>query len=320
MALVLSDDRWLRDEGRPASLLARGKAATVKVTTIGAESASKPAFVNYETVGYVADGTVEAFLVDLADRPRGQVLGAGSFFRIPATLIHWFRNRGAVPALLMSALVANDSPPWQGPAEGVALAAEWEDEEEFMKPAPPWQADPSRYPVGEDDEKRALGDPPRSLFRPGNEVKEFGISHHLVVPLRTKVVCGVGASIMVADRPGTYHSTPHIHAAEQINVVTRGSNWKYCIAPDGRYAAAETKAGDVFRFPTMVPHWAWGRDGSGSGVVEFHVPGLHGDPDFRVGLVSLVSDDADLEPVSTRARNIFLDTSAYPLEEIESGA
>lgn len=316
MGLVLSDARWLEGDQRDP-VVAAGKLATVTVSLVAARTAVRPVFTNYELLGYVASGSVEAFVIDLADKPRGQVLPEGSFFRVPATLIHWFRNRGDRYAVLMTVLVDNGSEPWGGDVAGTPLAADWEDPADFMRATPAWPADPGRYPVSEDDEKGALASPPNGLFRTPAEVDEFRISHHLVVPLRTKVVAGRGASIMVAERPGTYHSTPHIHAAEQINIQVEGLNWKYCVGPDGRYAASQARAGDIFRFPNMVPHWAWGRDGGGSKVVEFHVPGLHGDPDFQVGLVTLLSDDDNLEPSESRARNIFLDNAAIPIAAIE---
>lgn len=316
MGLVMSDGSWLnRDEFDP--IILRGRDCVVTVESLSRGKVKAPAFTNCEMLGYVAKGSVDAFLIDLEDRPRGRSLPKGSFFRIPPTLIHWFRNTGANSAVLMSVLVPTDRDDWES-EKGTPLASAWEDESTFLKMPRSWFADVTRYAVNTDDEMKALKNPPTGLFKTAEEVGDFEISHHLVVPLRTKVVGSNVASIMVAARPGTYHSTPHIHAAEQINIVLKGSNWGFCVGPNNMYDATGHREGFMFRFPKMVPHWAWGQDGSGSSSIEFHVPGLHGDPDFKVGLVSMETSDDSLNPSMDKARNIFLDSNSVPVAEIEA--
>jgi hypothetical protein len=271
-----------------------------------------------EKVGYVARGTVTLFVLDLGDTLRAQELPAGAFFRVPPTLISWLHNVSGAHSTVVVGLVPAYAEQGGELLDATLLHADWEDPEELMEVRRGWLADPRQYRIGESDQHGALTRPPGGLVRLPDDVSEFGISNHLNVPLRTKIVCGERVSIMVAQREGTYHSTPHVHPAEQINAVIRGSNWAFCVGPDGQQTAVETGQGSIFRFPNLVPHWAWGRDGSGSKVVEFHFPGLHGDPDMAGGTVSLVTTDPLLETPTDRARNIFIDAASIPVEAIET--
>lgn len=315
MGLILSSTAALDTAGE---VTVAGVDGAVKVWTIEAATKTHPEFLPYEVLGYVAKGTVDAFVIDLLDQPRGRRLPEGSFFRIPNTLIYWFHNHGTEAATLMAVIVRREGIDWTGQSSSIPLVAKWEDPSSVMNVMPNWPADATRYSVSDDDEEKALGNAPDGLFKIPEEAEVFEISHHLAVPLRTKVVNGVGASIMVAERPGTYHSTPHIHAAEQFNVAIRGGGNGYCVGPTGEFSSRHAAAGDIYRIPNMSPHWAWGKNGGGSKMVEFHLPGLHGDPDFRLGLVSMMSGDELLEPKDDRTRNIFLDIKSLPVEEIES--
>lgn len=309
-------DWWSADHCNDVTVT--GKGGAVRVTHFRSGEAETPSFDFYEKVAYVARGTVNFFLIDLADEVRGHVLPEGSFFRVPPTLIHWVRNSDDSLATIVTGLVESRGQAWGEPLETVALAADWEHPTEFMDVRKSLPADPHQYALSTDDEQRALNGDSIELVKVADDVSDFGISNHLKVPLRTKIVFGRGVSIMVAERPGAYHSTPHVHAAEQINAVIRGSNWAYCLGPNGEHTAVETDNGSIFRFPTLAPHWAWGRDGSGSKVVEFHFPGLHGDPDMAAGAVSLIATSENLEPATDRARNVFVDNNAVPVKEIES--
>jgi hypothetical protein len=316
MSIIRSINDWW-DCDAPDGVVVAGKRGAVAITHVAPGETGVPAFDYYEKVSYVARGEVTLYVVDLDDALRAEKLSGGSFYRIPPTLISWVANTTDEPVVIMSGLVPA-FPEQGGPVlDAAVLNAEWEDEDEFPPVRSGWPADPRWYRVDADARAEALAHPPAGLTRAATAVEKFGVASHLNVPLQTKMVCGERTSIMVADREGAYHSTPHVHPAEQINAVIQGSNWAYCAGPGDEQVAVETGAGSIFRFPDLVPHWAWGR-GGGSTVVEFHFPGLHGDPDLAARVVSLTSGDPLLEPRTDRARNIFVDPAAVAVEEIES--
>jgi len=317
MSTIRTDNDWWGD-GDSSDVAVSGKSGAVLITQLCPGEAQPPAFDFYEKIGYVARGTVKLFVLDLSDRLRAQELPEGSFFRIPPTLISWLRNDLDRAATITTGLAPAYAEQGGELLDATPLYADWEDPEDLMPVRKGWPADPRQYQIGESDQELALTRPLEGIVQLPGAVEEFSVTNHLKVPLRTKIVCGELASIMVAGRVGAYHSMPHVHPAEQINAVIRGANWAYCIGPEGEQTAFETGTGSIFRFPNLVPHWAWGRDGSGSHVIEFHFPGLHGDPDMAVGTVSLVTDDPLLETFTDRARNIFVDATRLPVEEIES--
>jgi hypothetical protein len=316
MSLIREDNDWWGSDSSDVVIAAR--TGGVLITQLAAGETESPAFDYYEKLGYVARGAVTLFIVDLADKLRAQRLPEGSFFRIPPTLVSWMANDGDAAATITAGVVPAYGEQGGEPLEATMLNASWEDPDDFFVVRRGWPADPRQYPTGETEQQQALTRPPGALVKLPDSVAEFGISNHLNVPLRTKIVCAQRSSIMVATRVGAYHSTPHVHPAEQVNAVIKGSNWAYCVGPDGEQTAFETANGSIFRFPNLVPHWAWGREGDGSKVVEFHFPGLHGDPDMAGGTVSLITEDPLLEPAMDRARNIFVDPSYLPVEEMES--
>ena len=70
----------------------------------------------------------------------------------------------------------------------------------------------------------------------------------------TSLVHGTSASLMVARRPGGYHSRPHTHACEQLNLLQCGELHVFC---DER--AFRLLPGDVLRIPAGAVHWSWNR-------------------------------------------------------------
>lgn len=317
MALSLSGSRW-GDADAAGTVSVRGERSAVQITQILQNQRSVPAFVDSEVLGYVSTGSLRLFMVDLLDESHGADLPQGSFFRIPPTLVHWFHNAGSSAVCVMMVHVTRGRSNWSNhESAGTPLFAEWEDPAEFACLPTYWPADVNRYAVSPDDEDTALESPPTGLFKIPSDVAMISVTPHGSVPLRTKIVHGKGGSIMVASRPGAYHSRPHIHNAEQINVVTKGDNWGYCLGPKGKHWSRRTTKGDIFRFPSMVPHWAWGKESGGSELVEFHVPGLHGEPKFTSGLTPLISSKEELEPKEDRARNINLGGLTAEINSVE---
>jgi len=101
--------------------------------------------------------------------------------------------------------------------------------------------------------------------------------------LTTQAVFGAQASLMVATRPGGYHSAPHFHECEQLNLLQAGEIWVF--VEDEAY---HLRPGDFMRIPAGAVHWAWNRSTEACSLVEVHSPGLQADPtvaEVAVGLL-----------------------------------
>ncbi|MBX5436696.1 MAG: hypothetical protein IRZ33_05700 [Alicyclobacillaceae bacterium] len=317
MGLLVRVGDWYRLTDK---MVVTGCLGAVVVLPLPAGTAQRPSFIEYEKVGYVARGEVALFIVDQINRVFGQRLPEGSFYRIPPTLVHWFDNAGPSDATLMEGLVIGpDWRSWDDFVPSVPLAADWENMSDFKRVHWEWFVDLGQLGLSVSDAPRWLERPPVGLVKTPREVNPVDVPTNQKVPLKTRVACGDGATVMVAERVGTYHSAPHVHSAEQFNLVVGGSNWAYAMGPQGRYFADEAKVGDVFRFPPYSVHWAWCRDGGGSHMVEFHFPGLHGDPDVAKGVVPLRAEDPALEPRTDRSRNLLVDRASVPVAAVEAG-
>jgi|tagenome__1003787_1003787.scaffolds.fasta_scaffold20952239_2 mannose-6-phosphate isomerase-like protein (cupin superfamily) len=128
----------------------------------------------------------------------------------------------------------------------------------------------------------------------------------------TSLVHGTSASLMLAERPGGYHSAPHTHPCEQLNLLQRGQLDVFC---EGR--AYHLEPGDVLRIPPDAVHWSWNRGQEPCVLVEVHAPGLQHDPliaDFAVGLF-----DEDEHAISAgRPINVFVDLPPEEVARIEA--
>ena len=123
-----------------------------------------------------------------------------------------------------------------------------------------------------------------SLHAPGGTVRvqtaKFGSSS-----LSTQAVFGAQASLMVATRPGGYHSTPHFHECEQLNLLQAGEIWVF--VEDEAY---HLRPGDFMRIPPGAVHWAWNRSAEPCSLIEVHSPGLQDDPTVAEVAVGLLRD------------------------------
>lgn len=102
----------------------------------------------------------------------------------------------------------------------------------------------------------------------------------------TKAVFGNGSSIMVAERPAGYHSRPHTHDSEQLNLLQEGELWVFI---EDRFF--HLVKGDFLRIPAGRIHWSWNRADVPCVLLEVHTPGLHADPLISEFAVSLLDDD-----------------------------
>jgi uncharacterized RmlC-like cupin family protein len=132
--------------------------------------------------------------------------------------------------------------------------------------------------------------------------------------LSTQMVYGVGGSLLWAERPAGYHSTPHIHASEQLNWVIDGELW-FFVEARGFVA----RRGDFFRIPEMLVHWAWNRSEQPCQVVEAHFPGMQHDPMMGDSPVALF-DETETARVSGSPVVIQVDQVHYKMVEVEEMA
>ncbi len=96
---------------------------------------------------------------------------------------------------------------------------------------------------------------------------------------------GSECSLMHAVRAPGYHTTPHAHAAEQLNHVLQGEIWFFV-----ENEAFRCKAGDFQRVPANKIHWAWNRSDADAIVVEAHSPALVAGPQSE-GSIGLFAAD-----------------------------
>ncbi len=106
--------------------------------------------------------------------------------------------------------------------------------------------------------------PNRQVVRSG----EQGVGSMIV-----KRAYGAECGLMHAVRASGYHTTPHSHAAEQLNHVLQGEIW-FFVENQGFCC----KAGDFQRVPANQIHWAWNRSDADAIVVEAHSPALVAGP------------------------------------------
>lgn len=128
----------------------------------------------------------------------------------------------------------------------------------------------------------------------------------------TSLVHGRQASLMLAERPPGYHSRPHRHDCEQLNLLQRGVLHVYCAA-----RAFVLRPGDALRIPPNAVHWSWNRADSSCVLIEVHAPGLQDDPQTRSFAVALFDEGEDEEPAG-RPANVFVDLDPEDIRRIEA--
>ncbi len=109
----------------------------------------------------------------------------------------------------------------------------------------------------------------------------------------SKVAYGLESSLIVATRFPGYHSIPHTHDAEQLNLVLEGELYIF-VQDDGFLVGA----GDFFRIPRNAVHWSWVQGDGPCTLVELHTPPLTGDPGVTdtASALLLASEDRKAVP------------------------
>lgn len=302
-----------------------GEHGAVAMTELVEGDEQQPHFEVYEKIGYVVHGSADLLVLDVNDKIYRQSISVGDCFRIPATMIHWLAGAGSDGITIVEGLASADAGRSGDTEATIKLVAPWENDEGFMVIQRPWTVDKPLYGISQESVAAAGPLPDGILVRTAASLERYDFGDHLAVPINTQMVFGLDLSVMIAERSGAYHSSPHIHKSEQLNYVVAAStgNLGFQVGPAGAWSFQEKVVGAVTRIPTMSSHWAWNRDGHRSVLVEFHFPGLHGDPGLRKGAVSLVSTDPVFEPPVDTARNVFVADSGsmhISLHEIEAAA
>lgn len=147
-----------------------------------------------------------------------------------------------------------------------------------------------------------------------NELKAATVEAPELRGLVTKIGYGNDASLMYAERAAGYHSTPHRHAAEQLNYIISGEIHAFIGADCFR-----AEAGDFFRVPANAIHWAWNRGTQPVVLVECHTPGIGRDPLVSSGAAGLFasSEQADIRG---DVRNEFVDAADAGQAAVEAKA
>src|ERR1035437_1350388 len=132
------------------------------------------------------------------------------------------------------------------------------------------------------------------------------------VDLAVRMVYGSDTSWMLATRDPGYHTKPHRHDAEQVNLIVEGELWIF--VEEKGYRCVK---GDLLRIPRNKIHWAWNRGTAPCVMLESHTPPLIGDEMLRRAATPMLGPDENSD-VITGVRNIHLDYDK--LEEVEQRA
>jgi quercetin dioxygenase-like cupin family protein len=104
------------------------------------------------------------------------------------------------------------------------------------------------------------------LYVKGDEVKSDTVTTQYTV-MSTKLVRGDECTLMLATRPGGYHSRPHKHDTEQMNYVIDGEIWVFV---EDRFFLVQ--AGDFYRIPRNAVHWGWITSDQPCTILEVFAP------------------------------------------------
>jgi len=272
---------------------------------------------------HVLDGELCAFLIDGRGRRYSFAMRPGDFLRVPSMAVHWLANRSANECHW--AMFSCPGVQWfsdLGPT-AVELLGPWEKPRYVERESVPGTllVDKTNYPVSETEENPAyIGSDGPGLFKGNSQIPSNRVDNPDGTWLSTKIVYASGASVMEGTRPGGYHSRPHVHACEQINLVLKGVLWGYVIDPSGTSHAFELSPGAFWRVPAMAVHWIFNRSDDSCELIELHTPGLQDDPKLRGGAVPLLADYEQLVAREGLVSNIYVQTSPHLVADSERAA
>jgi quercetin dioxygenase-like cupin family protein len=194
-----------------------GTDLSLSLSTVEAGFASAPNVHNSEEIAHVMSGEVEFWI-----EGRKVLAGTGDFVRIPKMVVHWIVNASGSDA----SLIQSHCPPLQtssDPAGNVALF----EEGECLPPAPSapiWLSPGYLSKPPEFPQIQSLD----GLHAAAAQVLD---SEHFQMAaagrLTSKFVYGLHSNLMKAKRVGGYHSKPHVHDCEQLNLLMEGELWVF---------------------------------------------------------------------------------------------
>jgi quercetin dioxygenase-like cupin family protein len=237
-----------------------GTDLSFSLSTVEAGFASAPNVHNSEELAHVMSGELEFWI-----EGRRAVVKAGDFVRVPKMVVHWIVNASGSEATLIQShcpaiLVSSD------PAGNIGL---FEDKERRPPTpstpiwlSPNYLSKPPEFPQIQSLER---------LHVPAAGVLD---SEHFQMAaagrLTSKFVYGLDSNLMKAKRVGGYHSKPHVHDCEQLNLLMEGELWVFL-----EDQAFFMKPGDFLRIPRGRHHWAWNTGKGECLLLENHSPVLN---------------------------------------------
>ena len=145
------------------------------------------------------------------------------------------------------------------------------------------------------------------LYVRSEDIREETVTVSGNSQMSTKMIYGREGSVMLATRPGGYHSKPHYHDSEQLNYVLDGDIWVFV---DNEYFLV--KAGDFYRVPANSVHWGWIRSDTPCTILEIHIPGL--EARGRRHTVALFADGED-QTMRPLVPNVMVSEDFAKIEE-----
>jgi quercetin dioxygenase-like cupin family protein len=237
---------------------------------------------------YVVTGELSIFMED-----HEYKLETGDFLNVPDMAVHWSRNRTAHACVTIDA---------HSPRRIQTHASSLLDSLELQDFVPSvsntiWLSDE----YADDEADLPLASEDSVWFARGESV---GTNVHRISgigSLTSKFVYSQSLNFMIARRAAGYHSKPHVHDCEQMNLLVEGRLWIFV-----KDRAYQLSAGDFFRVPRGAVHWAY-NDSEDCVLVEAHAPVL--DPASKEHAVALLPEEQTAAVKSVRNLFVRLDDS-----------
>lgn len=125
----------------------------------------------------------------------------------------------------------------------------------------------------------------------------------------SKMVYGLDVSVMESVRPAGYHSRPHYHTAEQINICMEGELYFYTDTQ-----AYKLRPGDIVRVPPNVLHWAYNKGGVPCRQITVHSPSFQNCCATAVGLFA----PDEQAPEKSAVENLYLEFDKESMDKVEA--
>jgi mannose-6-phosphate isomerase-like protein (cupin superfamily) len=218
---------------------------------------SGPQVHDTEQLNYVLSGEISIYMFN-----REYRLKAGDFMHIPKMAVHWACTRGTATCKI----IETHNPPNIGKETVCSRATGLFEGSESVKCISETIQLTDKYAESEEEMPLVTSDDPYWIS--GDRIQPSEHKHmRSAGGLFSLYVHAYETNLMIARRGPGYHSTPHVHQAEQMNFLLSGRLWIFAMEK-----AFLLKAGVFFRIPAMVPHWAWNDGDEDCQLIEAHSP------------------------------------------------